>query len=315
MTRTVGRVASAAGMEFRSELWPNLHHTLYAAAWDRRRRSGLRARVLAGGLPSPLDAQLATTDAETWTAAVDYYDRVLASSDLLFGPGMSALNQALSIGELGSPALTPDLRTTLTAVAPVYRDAYWQAHDAANRRWIADTVRRVDELAPTVVPRLAEWFDSPWPTPESPVRVDVVWVGGWSGAYTTSEPPHITTASGDPRATGWSAAEIMFHEATHLLVFDLMAELRCALDGQVSEYRDLWHAVLFYLTGYAVQDALRRRGVAYEPYVYANGLFDRLWAVYREPVEAGWRPYAEGRCTRDTAIAATVAALRASTST
>lgn len=255
-----------AGLEFRSEFLPNLHHTLYAASWDTRRAAGWPGRVLAGALPHPLDAALAPADAEAWGATVAYYDRAVASNDLLVGPGMRSLNDALAAGDLEDPAIDPDLRAELQGIAPVYQDAYWSRHDEANRRWVADTVRRLDELAPTVAPRLAEWFASPWPTPESPVRVDVVWVGSWSGAYTTLGPPHITTASGDPRGKGWSAAELMFHETAHVLVDNLTAELRGALDGLATEYHDLWHVVLFYLVGYAVQEALHHRGVDYQPY-------------------------------------------------
>lgn len=41
---------------------------------------------------------------------------------------------------------------------------------------------------------------------------------------------------------------------------------------------------------------MAERGVAsYEPYVYREGLFDRAWPQFREPLEAHWEPYLEGR--------------------
>ena len=46
-------VTEVAKLRFYSAFWPNLHHTLYVAAWDRREgRAG--PRRLAGKLPEPL---------------------------------------------------------------------------------------------------------------------------------------------------------------------------------------------------------------------------------------------------------------------
>jgi hypothetical protein len=68
----------------------------------------------------------------------------------------------------------------------------------------------------------------------------------------------------------------------------------------------LWHIIQFYVTGAAVQQALRARGVNYAPYMYSTGLFDRAWSHYRKPVEANWGPYVEGKIAREGAIAGTV---------
>jgi hypothetical protein len=110
------------------------------------------------------------------------------------------------------------------------------------------------ELTPAVVPRLAELFGSPW---HAPVRVDAVWVGRREGAYTVLDPDHITVSTTAANISGWTAAEIMLHEASHLLVGDLAAEIDGALGERSGHHRQLWHVVLFYLTGKAVQEQLR----------------------------------------------------------
>jgi hypothetical protein len=89
----------AAELRFDSRFWANLHHTLYAAAWDDRRSGGGIHRVLAGALPASLDADLSSGEADAWNAAIAYYDATLASKHLLFGPGMRALGAALAAGD------------------------------------------------------------------------------------------------------------------------------------------------------------------------------------------------------------------------
>ena len=37
------------------------------------------------------------------------------------------------------------------------------------------------------------------------------------------------------------------------------------------------------------------RGIQYEPFLYAAGLFDRSWKSLRVPVETHLKPYVEGR--------------------
>jgi hypothetical protein len=65
-----GRVATAYQLEFVSDFWVNLHHVLYAAAWDGPRRAALNCTE--------------------WLAAIDYYDRNIADRHLLFDEGMQS---------------------------------------------------------------------------------------------------------------------------------------------------------------------------------------------------------------------------------
>lgn len=158
-----------------------------------------------------------------------------------------------------------------------------------------------------MTPRLEQAYGVGWPA--GPVPVDVVRVGSREGAYTTVEPPHVTISSGDPHNQGWAAAEIVYHEVSHLMVDGLSRDLDRALGRRRSEHAQLWHVVLFYLTGAVVRDALADRGVDYAPYLYATGLFDRAWPRYRDLVESVWGPYVAGSVDRDRAVAQTAAAV------
>jgi hypothetical protein len=296
-------VASESQLEFHSDLLMNLHHTLYGAAWSRRPEAGT-LRALAGPLPSPLDAPMRKEDQTAWDAAVDYYDKQVASRDLLFGRGMRELKVALVAGDLSREAVGDDLRRVLESVTPVYRKHFWPAHDRANRAWIEHTVEGVRTIAPDVIERLTKLYAKPWFT--SPVRIDVVWVANRQGAYATDGPTHATISSGAANNTGWSAVEIVFHEISHILIEPIQKRLADALGASLRDHGVLWHVVQFYVTGQVVRDVLATRGIAYSPYMYSTGLFDRAWSRYRATVERNWRPYVDGRITVEQAVAGTV---------
>jgi hypothetical protein len=297
-----------AALRFYSSFWINLHHTLFAAAWARRPDAGTPA-ALAQRFPVPLDAPMTAEEAAAWQHAIEFYDREVASRDLLFGRGMEAMKLAIVSGNLATGAVGKDLQSVLEGAAPVYRRHFWPGQDGANRAWIETATSRVRSIAPQVIPRLEKLYGTKWFS--SPVRVDVVWVGSRQGAYTTiGPPPHITISSGQLESSPWSAPEIVFHEASHLLVDPLRTALAAALGNRLNDHGQLWHVVQFYITGAVVQDVLRQRGIEYDPYLYSTGLFDRAWGRYRKVVEENWRPYVDGSLTRDEAIARTVAALK-----
>ena len=301
-----GPYAEVARLEFHSSFWLNLHHTLYAAAWAKRPEAGtLKAR--AGALPSPLDAALSEEERAAWQEAVDFYDRELANRDLLFDQRLSRMKPALSRGDVSAAEVGDDLRRVLQRAAAVYRRHYWPAHDRINRAWIDATAKSAREVSGDVIPRLERFYGVKWF--EEPVRMDVVWVANRQGAYTTTEPVHAVISSGAPDHKDWTSAELVFHEVSHKLVYPLEKELATALGPALKRHRDLWHVVQFYLTGAAVQQALRSRKIEYTPILH-QGLMDRAWPQYRAVVEQVWLPYTEGKLTREEAVARSVTAIR-----
>jgi hypothetical protein len=217
---------------------------------------------------------------------------------------MVSLKDALVAGNLASDSVGADLKRNLESAAPVYRRYFWPAHDRANRVWIAATVERMRAIAPDTIPRLEKFYGTRWFA--TPVRADVVWVGNRQGAYSTTEPTHATISSGDPENRDWAAVETVFHELSHALVPSLQEALARALGDRLRDNRVLWHVVQFYLTGAAVQQALKAKGVDYVPYMYATGLLERAWKQYEAVLDANWRPYVEGTRSLDDAIAGTV---------
>lgn len=72
-------------------------------------------------------------------------------------------------------------------------------------------------------------------------------------------------------------------------------------DPEVPGVGQLWHAVLFFLTGSVVAQLLADRGLGYTPFAESSGLFDRAWPHFREPIRDAWTSYLDGRWDWDTA--------------
>jgi hypothetical protein len=299
--------AEVAGLQLFSDFWLNLHHFLYVSAWARRPDVAGRRRL---AMPLPPDAagSLSTEEQTAWDVAVSYYDRELASKDLLFDTRLTAINTALAgASTLDGLGLAAEHRRVLEAAGPVYRRHWWPRHDMANRAWISDVARRTAPLAPQIVDRLtslyrAKWFDQP-------VRVDVVYVGKSQGAYTSVDPRvHIIVASADSSYAGWAGTEMLFHESSHGLIENVRAAVEHAMNSAGKPPRDLWHVVLFYIAGEVTRQALAERGIEYQPYLYATGLFTKAWPALRDPIERTVGPFVDGK----TSIAQMAGALAAS---
>jgi hypothetical protein len=200
------------------------------------------------------------------------------------------------------------LRSTLLAAAPIYRKYWWKDHDAANRSWIERVSRQTPRVAGAIIARLTALYGVPWFT--TPVRVDVVRAGKSQGAYTSNNPrPHIVFASGDSSYDGWSGTEMLFHESSHPLFQNIRLAVDAAAKSANKQPRDLWHVVLFYITGEVTRKELATEGIEYHPYLYATGLFDRAWSAFREPVERHVRSFVDGQVTLDRMAAALAQAL------
>jgi hypothetical protein len=291
-----------------SSFWPNLNNVLWAEAWARRPAS--KEPSPAGALPEPLAANLTADERAAWDAAVKYYDDEIADLHPLFEMGPIRKVMLAASADLPATGLAPEHRRTLTAAAGVYRKHWWPGHDFANREWVKDPLSKVAALSPAVPERLVKLYGTPWFT--QPVRVDVVRVTSREGAFTSIDPPpaYITIASGNPNTTGWMAAEILFHESSHALAMPLLQAFARELQAQGKASRDLWHVALFHLTGEVVRQTLQARNIAYEPYLYKTGLFDRAWPQYKSAIETHWKPYVDGKVTRDEAIRNVVSAIK-----
>jgi len=302
-------VAEVSQLRLYSSFWQNLHHFLYVSAWATRPVVP-RAPRLAMPLPPDPVVSLTPEEKSTWDAAVTYYDRNVASRDLLFDDDLTHVKLALADADdaLGSVRIDEALRSTLLEAAPIYRKYWWTDHDAANRSWVERVSRQTPTVAGPIIARLTALYGVPWFT--TPVRVDVVRAGKSQGAYTSNDPrPHIVVASGDSSYDGWSGTEMLFHESSHALFQKVRLAVDSAAKSANKQPRDLWHVVLFYITGEVTRQQLAKKGIESRPYLYATGLFDRAWPAFREPVERHVRPFVDEQVTLDRMAAALAQAL------
>lgn len=292
-------VAEVSQLRLYSSFWQNLHHFLYVSAWATRPVVPRAPRL---AMPPPQEPVVSLTPEEkaTWDAAVTYYDRNVASRDLLFDDDLTRVTLALADTDdaLTGVRIDEALRSTLLEAAPIYRKYWWSDHDAANRSWIERVSRQTPTVAGPIIARLTALYGVPWFT--MPVRVDVVRAGKSQGAYTSNNPrPHIVVASGDSSYDGWSGTEMLFHESSHALFQNVRLAVDSAAKAANKQPRDLWHVVLFYVTGEVTRQQLAKNGIEYRPYLYATGLFDRAWPAFREPVERHVRPFVDEQVTLD----------------
>lgn len=301
-------VAPAADslFEFHSEFWLNLHHFLYHQARARLGVRDTQRRAVAGarGDTAGFGALPAAMRAD-WMAAVSTYQQTLAGRDLLLDEGLRRIKTALaalpSDGDPRQAGLDSAVAAALVRAAPVYRRLWWPRHDQANRALIAALTPQIEAHGAALARRLEGVYHAPWP---APLRVDVVAYAIWAGAYTTYGPADVTYGSLDPGNRGTQGLEILFHEASHLLVDSVLAGLRHAARTEQRDVpRDLLHAIIFYTAG----DLVRREVPGHVPYAETNGLWRGPLASYRAPLEARWRPYLDGNGGMGQAIAALVA--------
>lgn len=298
-------------IRFHSSFWPNLHHTLYAAAQASlppEVAAEIRLPRIRGTRTEPLGGDLEPEEREAWDRAVAFYRESLARRDLRTGDRMTPIHWTLvESGETlaRSDAIGDDHRRHLLAAAPVYRRHWWPGHDRAIRAWIDDVADKIQTVGSRVRPRLTALLEVDWFA--EPVRVEITYYGR---AYTTIRPRTLTTlAMLDSNYAGWAGAEMVFHEVSHALTEPIEARIEREATAAGKPAGGLWHVVMFYLVGEVWRSELALRGVEYSPYMYATGLFDRAWGDLRGPVEIHLGPYLTGASDAGTAFRQLISSL------
>ena len=290
-------------LDLRSSFWINLHQRLYAETSPTRPAS-----------PQPGAEAFAPAERAIWEAALAFYRQQVP--ERTFATPLSdeqlevkqRLAQQGNAADLHAAGLAPALTAQLEAAAAVYRAHGWPADDRANHAWIDALAPRLRRHGAALAHALAEAYQTPWPA--LPIRAEVSVHAGPAGAYTGGEPALITISSGDPRYADDAALEMVFHEASHLLVERVERAIAAAAEAQHQAVPDdLWHALLFYTAGEQVRRALP----SYTPYADKNGLYRRApgWDRYERALRRAWQPYLDGKAELDAAIRALVAAAAA----
>ncbi len=291
-----------------NEFWLNLHHFLYVLG---RAEAGMADATREAVVAAPTDAQrglatLSPGELDTWKKAVAFYAAGPSKKDAVFDSQLPKL--ALTLAEAGerpnlssAPSIEADLRATLERAAPIYRNAWWPAHRAANIEWRDAVQSHIDRHGQAVVAFITRAYGMDWPADGFPVHLSGY--ANWAGAYSTDD--NLLVISGLDRSTrDLSGLETVFHEAMHqwdgpvqtLLSDHARREGKRAPPG-------LSHALIWVTAG----EAVRRVAPGYVPNADRFGIWQRGMQALKAPVEETWKLYLDGRGTRDEAFAALIA--------
>lgn len=285
------------------EFWLNLHHFLYVLGRARNKTTDA-SREAVGGAPADQDkglANLTTTERDVWNEAVSAYAATHSKKDLVFDDPLPALTKALSqAGEARSLAgveVDPATAAILQRAEPIYRKAWWPAHRSANRAWRSSIQPYVDKHGSTVLSFITHAYQLTWP--EAGYAVHLSAYSNWAGAYSTKGDLLVLSSLNEANG-GAYGLEIIFHEGMHQWDSQVFEALRtqARLQNKLVP-RGLSHALIFFTAG----EAVRRVIPGHVPYAEKGGVWQRGMMHFKQPIEETWKPYLDGKGTRDEAFA------------
>ncbi len=289
------------------EFWLNLHHFLYVLGRAEAKTAD-SSRAAVSGAPADAERGLAALGDEerrVWREAVATYAAGPSLKDAVFDDSLSATTRTLAGAEedarVPAGAIDGALRAVLERAAPIYRKAFWPAHREANRTWRDAMQGLVDRHGRTILAFITRAYGMRWPAAGYDVHLSAY--ANWSGAYSTKG--HLLVLSSlDDGTRGMYGLETVFHEGMHQWDDQVEAALEHAARRTRRQVpRDLSHAMIFFTAG----EAVRRVAPGHVPYADAFGVWRRGMTSLDAALEKTWKPYLDGRGTRDDALLALVA--------
>jgi hypothetical protein len=206
-------------------------------------------------------------------------------------------------------------RETLERAAPIYRKGWWARHRAMNERYVAQLQTAVERDGPAIAAFLSHVYGLDWPSTPYPTHVTAYAM--WAGAFSYTGRLMILSSNAYAQNERSYPLESVFHEAMHQWDDRVAVLLRAQATARgVNVPVDLSHAVVFFTVG----EAVRRLHPEHVPMVDALDVWSKPISGARlpakrlqPPIQEIWKPYLDGRGTRDEALSALVAAAAAAT--
>ena len=288
-----------------ADFWLNLHQFLYVLGRHEARLPDRTRRAMLGA-PSDADRGLASLSSEeqrVWRAAVTFYAAGPSQQDAVFDEPLINIGQALAraggSSSLPRGSVDEPVAKTLDGVAAMYRTVWWPRHRRANADWAATTEALSRTHGGAILAFITRAYGLPWPRDGYPVHVTAY--TNWAGAFSTRG-NLLLIASMDPGNRGLTGLEIAFHEAMHQWDDTVEGMLEREAQRQSTTRPGLLsHALIFYTAGEAVKSI----APDHVGYAEANGLWrQRGLGAFKPALDSEWKPYLNGRGTRDQAFAA-----------
>jgi hypothetical protein len=303
--------AATAIFVFDRPFWLNLHHFLYVLGRAETNTADSQRLAVSGAPADQAAGLLKLTESErrAWSAAVTFYAAGLSKKDAVFDHEL--VHTGRTLADAGDRAsidglpLDVALIAALTRVAPVYRKAWWQDHDGANRALVDALQGLLATHGQAVLTYITRAYREPWQ--RGGFRVHITAYANWAGAFSTTG-GFIVVSSRNPAAAGLSSLESVFHEAMHQWDDSVQAALIAEARRQGTRVPpNLSHAMIFFTAG----EAVRSLSPTYVPLAESEGVWGRGMGVFKPALEAVWKPYLAGAGTRDEALAALIKAVAA----
>ena len=294
---------------FDDPFWLNLHHYLYVLGRAQTGAPDSRRRAVADAPNDQADGMRSLDEGEqrAWQAAVTMYAKGPSTRDVLFDGDMVALGRTLvGAGDraaLDSPGLDPRIVETLRRAAPLYRKAWWPAHERANQALITRLNAELSKYGTPIHAFIVRAYREKWPTGGYPVNIAAY--ANWAGAFSTSAGVLVVSSLDPAAGEDLKALEGIFHEAMHQWDDAIFAALSSEARRQKVTMPDaLSHAMIFFTAGEAVRSVVPD----HVPYAEAEGVWSRGMGTLKSALETTWKPYLSGSGTREEALAALVKA-------
>ena len=288
------------------EFWLNLHHFLYVLGRAENKEKDASREAVAD---APADqvrglTKLNAKEQMTWRHAVTAYAAGPSKKDVVFDDPLPVITNALALAKdaksLNETRVEASFATILETAAPVYRKAWWKEHRESNRRWQKTIQALVDRHGMTILSFVTNAYKLQWPATGFDVHVSGY--SNWAGAYSTRG-NLLVLSSQNPSVQGAYGLETIFHEGMHQWDEQVFASLReQAVKLNKHFPRGLMHSLIFYTAG----EAVRRVIPGHIPYAEKFGVWERGLETMRAALEESWKPYLNGRGTRDEAFAALI---------
>lgn len=180
----------------------------------------------------------------------------------------------------------------------LYLDRFWPSHHITNTRWAEEVIAKLNAHGSPVQQRLEALYNRSLTDGKHTVNV-VFKPGDRLGAWTSGRLFNTVINTTQPGYNDWFALEMVFHEVAHARLTARKAAVSVAIEkamgeAGVTEYRGLWHALMFYTVGEVVAEQLETANIDYRTYGEAEGVYSRSWSRYRSLAGRFWPAYMNG---------------------
>jgi hypothetical protein len=294
---------------YHSGFWLNLHQFLYVLGRVEAKMADINRSAVAGAPGDEAQglARLNEDERRIWREVVAAYANGPSRQDAVFDNELVATGQALARAGnatmLAGAGVAPQFADNLERAAPIYRKAWWDMHERANK----NRERQLDALVlrhgQEVLSFITRAYQEAWPSDGYPVQF-VAWAN-WAGAFSTGE-RHLVVSTLDAGSSEASGLETLFHEAMHQWDRAMQRRINVTADRlQKRVTGPVSHAMVFYTAG----EAIRRVIPGHQPAADTFGIWRSQMGRFKPALDAAWKPYLDGKGTLDEALIGVVATM------